>query len=469
MADLRLVLAAALATPIVACAAVGVAQPTAHPVAPQAASAQDAPAPAAPPAAPAEQAKSAEDSTEAEIKRLRTEAELREQQLSAELARVRAEKARLDAKMALTAAQQAAANEPESARLAAMQREAQLRNAALEAELAAGNGEMAKLKAEQDLLDLRHRATLSDIRRELEALSANNALNAERRKTEQARLADEQMRADIEVRLLAAKVAQRDGVEKVRAALDAPVQYPAEPFKDGVLTISDRRIALDGPIVTGTADFVCDRIDWFNNESSTAPIFIVINNSPGGSVMQGYRIVKAIETSDAPIHVVVKSFAASMAATICTLAPHSYAYPNAIILHHQMSTGLTGNMTDIEQELQNAREWERRLADPIATKMGITLAEFKERMYKARKTGDWDEFADKAVALKWVDHVANEIREEGVRKKPEGNQSAPMFGMFGVSLERDEQGNPYLRLPPLDPYDCYFMVNPRGFYRIDGR
>jgi hypothetical protein len=26
-----------------------------------------------------------------------------------------------------------------------------------------------------------------------------------------------------------------------------------------------------------------------------------------------------------------------------------------------------------------------------------------------------------------------------------------------------------MQLPPLEPYDCYFMVNPRGFYRIDGR
>jgi ATP-dependent Clp protease protease subunit len=41
--------------------------------------------------------------------------------------------------------------------------------------------------------------------------------------------------------------------------------------------------------------------------------------------------------------------------------------------------------------------------------------------------------------------------------------------MFGVSMKQDEQGRPYMSLPPLDPYDCYFMVNPRGFYRIEGR
>ncbi|MFM7809716.1 MAG: ATP-dependent Clp protease proteolytic subunit, partial [Planctomycetota bacterium] len=359
--------------------------------------------------------------------------------------------------------------EPEATRLAAMQREAQLRAATLDAELAAGNAEMVRMKAEQDLLDMRHRVKLASMRREQEALAAENALVAEKRRTEQARLADEQMRVDIESRTMAGRLAQRDAEQKMREAVDVLEAYPEQPFKDGVITVSDRRISLNGPIVSGTADYVCDRIDWFNNQDRTKPIFIVIDNSPGGSVMQGYRIVKAIETSDAPVHVIVKSFAASMAATIATLAPHSYAYPNAIILHHQMSTGISGNMTDIEQEVKMAQEWERRLAEPIARKMGISMAEFKERMYKARKTGDWDEFADVAVKLKWVDHVVSEIREEGIRRKPGDAPAAPMWGMFGVSMKQDEQGRPYMSLPPLDPYDCYFMVNPRGFYRIEGR
>ena len=187
------------------------------------------------------------------------------------------------------------------------------------------------------------------------------------------REAEERRRAEEQPRQLHRQ--QRDGADKLRDLVKAPVAYSDQPFKDGVLTISDRKIDLDGPIVTGTADHVCDRIDYFNNQDRTKPIFIVITNSPGGSVMQGYRILKAIETSDAPVHVVVKSFAASMAATIATLAPHSYAYPNAIILHHQMSGSAVGNMTNMEQEVKTMQEWERRLAEPIAKKMGITLDE----------------------------------------------------------------------------------------------
>ncbi|MEN1786233.1 MAG: ATP-dependent Clp protease proteolytic subunit, partial [Bacteroidota bacterium] len=123
-----------------------------------------------------------------------------------------------------------------------------------------------------------------------------------------------------------------------------------------------------------------------------------------------HRIVKAIEASDAPVHVVVKSFAASMAAVITTLADHSYAYPNAIVLHHQMSAGVFGNMTDMEQRLEMLKEWEARLAVPVAEKMGITLEEFKAQMYENMASGDWVEFADKAVELKWVNQIVGEVR-----------------------------------------------------------
>jgi len=439
---------------------------------------------------PADKAEEAHVGTEKEIKRLRQQAELREQELSAQLANLKAEKTKLEAELALINAKQSYEAEPDKAKLEALQRAQQLRDATLknelapnaaeierikqtqslaqaklDAELSANKAEMDRLRSAQDLVDAQHKAKLSTLRREQEALAAENMLAAEKRKVEQSKLADEQMRAEIEARTAAAMLQQRDGTDKLRDLVSAPLQYTDQPFKDGVLTVSDRKIEMDGPIVTGSADYVCDRIDYFNNQDRTKPIFIVINNSPGGSVMQGYRILKAIETSDAPVHVVVKSFAASMAATIATLAPHSYAYPNAIILHHQMSGGASGNMTDIEQEVKTMQEWERRLAEPIAKKMGISLDEFKAKMYSAKKSGDWDEFADKAVQLKWIDHLVNEIREEGIRKKPSERRAPAWLFM----MQRDEQGKPYLCLPPLEPYDCYFMVNPRGTYRIDGR
>src|SRR5260221_10572633 len=113
---------------------------------------------------------------------------------------------------------------------------------------------------------------------------------------------------------------------------------------NGVLSISDRRIALNGVITSETANRVTERINYFNNQNKEFPIFIVIDDSPGGSVMAGYKILKTMHSSSAPVYVVVKSYAASMAAAICTLAQRSFAYPNAVILHHPISNGSHGNL-----------------------------------------------------------------------------------------------------------------------------
>jgi ATP-dependent Clp protease protease subunit len=241
--------------------------------------------------------------------------------------------------------------------------------------------------------------------------------------------------------------------------------YEKEPFKDGVLTITDRRIALDGPIVYGTADFVTERIHYFNNKSETYPIFLVIDRSPGGSVMEGYRILKAMQASKAPVHVVVKSYAASMAATIATLAPHSYAYPNAVILHHQIWSVLAGNPTQQRQQLDVLKEWDRRLREPIARKMGTSIDKFTAEMYKQNVDGDWEEFADAAVRLKWIDHVVSEIRETGILKEPEVKlEDKPKLAM-GLSEESDAKGDRFVRLPKLQHADAYFLYDRDGYYR----
>ena len=430
-------------------------------------------------------------SLKAEIDRLRTEGQLAEQKQAQALQQVMLEKGKLEAELALLNAKETSASAPDRSKIETLQRAQKLRDAQLGDELSGLSAEQIRMKQGLDVestklqvelsksklelerssvaeavLDMKTKTSVGALKRQIEQLSAENALAAEKRKSDQSKLADEQLRATAAVLTLGAQIQNRDLEDKWRDEVNTPVTYTIEPFKDGVLTVSDRRIDLNGAIVSGTADAICDRIDYFNNQNRKLPIFIIINNSPGGSVMAGYRILKSIETSDAPVHVVVKSFAASMAATIATLAPHSYAYPNAIILHHQMSGGASGNMTNMEQEIATMQEWERRLAEPIAKKMGINVAQFKEKMYAAKKSGDWDEFADKALQLKWIDHLVNEIREEGVRTKPTGSGASAWWMSM---LKSDENGKSYIALPPLEPYDCYFMINPRGFYRVDGR
>jgi ATP-dependent Clp protease protease subunit len=282
-----------------------------------------------------------------------------------------------------------------------------------------------------------------------------------------------------EITRLSTLIEQKEKELSAAQYADTKPSYPENPHQGQSLIISDRRIALNGPIMTAVADDLSERIAYFNNKSPKLPIFIVIDNSPGGSVMAGYKILKAMQGSEAPVYVVVKSFAASMAACIATLADKSFAYPNAVILHHQISSGSFGNLTQQKESIQEIEEWWQRLAGPIAAKMGISTEEFIKKMYGKASTGDWSEFGDKATQLKWVDFIVDDIRETGQVKHPDLTpKPTPTFTLLplrGAEASAaipyltegiDEKGRPCMFLPRPNPKDVYYLFNPDGYYRL---
>ena len=399
-----------------------------------------------------------------EKQRLQAEYDLMQQRQRSELAQWDLEKQKIEAERSLEQARRQAAEAELEAKIADMQRSTKLEKAEHEAKVEAMRRQIEMLNTQKQLDEAERAKAYAKMEARKAELAAQNALISAELQTKEleAKAAAQAMQLDMQA--IDQKMQAREKRDKLSKVVLADVDYLEQPFQDGTLYITDRRIKLNGPIITGTADYVTERIHYYNNEDPQAPIFIVIDNCPGGSVQQGYRILKAMEASDAPIHVLVKSFAASMAATITTLAEHSYAYPNAVILHHQMSAGVSGNMTDLAETMDTLREWEERLMKPLAKKQGISVEEFRDRMYEAKSSGDWDEFATEAVKLKWVDHIVDEVREVGIRDEPTGEQQRPFFFIF---MKTDETtGRAYFQLPPLEPFDAYFMYNPNGYYRV---
>jgi len=332
---------------------------------------------------------------------------------------------------------------------------------------------LAKLATENERIgmELAHAQKLHDkkvqaLNTEIALLSLQNSKSLQEQALRENRHKAEMTSLQHELAEVQAAMTLRQTRDTYRSTVDRDILYPSQPFEDGVLTVSDRRIPLNGVIMEGTADYVTERIHYFNNQSTKDPIFIVIDRNPGGSVMEGYRIIKAMDASKAPIHVVIKSFAASMAATIATAAEHSYAYPNAIMLHHQPSGISWGNLTQQDEQMVIFKEWARRLHATVAKKMGLSMDAFYELMYENNSDGDWQEFADEAQKLRWVDHVVTEIREEGVVKKPEGEQPQPIWWFFmKEQATPPDPKNNYVLLPRPKPFDYYFMYNPDGYYR----
>ncbi len=348
------------------------------------------------------------------------------------------------------------------------------------------NMEISDLKAQIEKLsnmnkmaEEKNKQEISKLNFELNKMKLLNDLEAEKLRAEKRKIEEEKNRMDFEKEKIKHELfLKTTEVDKLKTELDLiskkeelkriakkePV-YSDIIFRNGSLVISDRRIPLNGVITMKTADFVVDRINYYNNQS-TAPIFIVIDRSPGGSVMAGYKILKAMEASSSPVYVVVKSYAASMAATIATLAKKSFVYPNAIILHHQMSTMAWGNMTQLKEQLEMAKKWEKRLMGPVAKKIGMDMEEFRKKMYEHNSDGDWEEFGDDAVKLNWVSHTVDSIIEEGIVKDPDYYEDKKFVTNY-MEEKVDEKGKRYVELPRLDPFDFYFLYNPDGYYRYN--
>lgn len=346
-----------------------------------------------------------------------------------------------------------------------------LENALSKERAAQGNHELrqeiARLKLEKEQLS--ETLAIAELRLKEEALTEqiafqreNNELNRQatlaKSKADKAsaELKAQQATWSLETGRLEARVKQLESERKLADYAEANPIYLADPLKeDGTLVISDRRISLSGPIWFSTADHIVERINYYNNKNSTYPIFIVIDDSPGGSVMAGMRILKAMEGSSAPVYVVVKSFAASMAAAITTLAERSFAYPNAILLHHQVLAFNFGNLTETREHTRDLEEWWRRLADPVAKKMGISREAFIKQMYQNRSSGDWTEFADQAAKIKWVDHVVENIHETSLLVNPDKQKSNQ-----GAKAQLDDTV-----IPRLNPKDLLYLYNPDNYYK----
>lgn len=255
--------------------------------------------------------------------------------------------------------------------------------------------------------------------------------------------------------------------ERKKYADKKPIHLDNPLVDDGqTLIISDRRIEMNGLIAPETGEFVLKRINFYNNKDSKKPIFLVIDSSPGGSAMAGYQIMKAIQSSKAPVYVVVKSLAASMAAIITTLADHSFAYPNTIIVHHQLAINLflaRLNITQQKEMYEDSKKWWDRMMGPVATKMGITNDEFIIQMYKKSSSGDWSEFGTEAQKLKWVNTIIQRIEETSFIKDPDAENEAE------EDMSHEElsaKGHAVHYLPHLLPKDAYFIYNPDQYYQI---
>jgi ATP-dependent Clp protease protease subunit len=339
--------------------------------------------------------------------------------------------------------------------------------------LAQLNALKTRLELENALREQQQQKMLAAVQAEQQKLAAENELQAERNRQEELKIQFEMSQLEfqrtqlnLEIEELDRQLTARTKTEEWDSQVNQPQEYLQEPFVDGRLIISDRKIVLEEPIWEGTANYIIERLQYYNNKSTEYPIFLVIDYCPGGSVMEGTRIVNAMKTSRAPVYVVVKSFAASMAAVITALAERSYALPDAIIIHHQVWGLSFGNRTEQREQLKILDEWTQRIMQPVADKMEISLDEFIRKMYEQNSLGDWFEFADAALNYGWVDFIIEDIQDHSYTKQPVvEEQQGYEVARIARQEKVDDSGKRYIKVPRLRPMDVYHLHNPDNYYR----
>lgn len=370
---------------------------------------------------------------------------------SPEILRAESETDVIRARLDLAASQRRLAQLTSTLELRKLEAEAALRAARAEAAAAPAEAERARLAMEAALANARAAVAAADKDR------ARSELDV------QTRLAAAELSVDY------AKVAATTTIARLQQkaseiASGAKVAYPKEPLIDGVLHISDRRIPFNGRVDDKLSQFVCGRIAFYNALDREAPIFIVIDRSPGGSVMSGYMILQAMETSPAPVYVVVKGYAASMAAIVTTLAKRSFVYPDTIVLHHQASTGLMGNVTQLQEQLKWSKVWCERIFVKVAARIGTTVDDFVAQMYKGASTGDWKILGTEAGRRKWVTDVVERMAEDSLLTASAVPPVVAELNPDGFNAGRNQDGRVRQPLPPLGPCDLWWMYDPTVEY-----
>ena len=138
-------------------------------------------------------------------------------------------------------------------------------------------------------------------------------------------------------------------------------------------------ITIRGPIQGSSSTTWISSINDRDPDIDTVYIYI---SSPGGSVLEGNKLIDQIKTlqlSGVQVNCVA-DFAASMAFVILQSCPTRLALPSSILMQHQMSLGLKGNLKNVDNYLDFIHSIDNDLETMQAGRMNLTEPEFRNKV-----------------------------------------------------------------------------------------
>jgi ATP-dependent Clp protease, protease subunit len=174
----------------------------------------------------------------------------------------------------------------------------------------------------------------------------------------------------------------------------------------------DRTILFDQEVNSQTAEEALQHLKHMER-ASDAPIYLLLD-SPGGSVLDGAKIIAFIKTSRAPVYTVCIGVCASMAAQLHQIGTRRLMTDKSILMFHPAAGGVQGKVHEMKAILNMLDRYVERLDQEIAKRANIPYGQFSRMVVE----NVWVETAD-AVVMGLADGtVSYQIDGDPVRLTP---------------------------------------------------
>lgn len=127
-----------------------------------------------------------------------------------------------------------------------------------------------------------------------------------------------------------------------------------------------------------TVGSVISELDKLCGTKSDSPVYLLLD-SPGGSVLDGVKLISAIESCQRPVHTVNVGLSASMAAMIHSYGARRLVTPRSILMYHNASGQLQGEFPKMLSRLTTIGQVVTKMEMNVAKRSGMKLEDYRRR------------------------------------------------------------------------------------------
>lgn len=200
-----------------------------------------------------------------------------------------------------------------------------------------------------------------------------------------------------------------------------PINSPPQVLLKEIVLTKTNHIVLNTQVDGQSANSVIEAIRKANKENTVKRLYLLLD-SPGGSVIDGGRIISEMQASRIPIDTVCLGVCASMAAMILEYGQERNMVDRSIVMFHPASIQLMerDDLDRIYNFLGVLRRYVDKMDHHTASRMGVTYEAFKLRtsqnLWLDAEDALRDKIIDNVVKVDYqsvgnIDSGENEVRD----------------------------------------------------------